>query len=166
MGWLLTVFLHKLDPFTPRCTHLLCQISSLLAMTVLFPPRCRTYIAYCSWKDQQTLSRNVSRGRKPLGVNIYRLLLLSCCADNRVPLPPFGARQMSPRLHQGATYINTLLTAPHLDASRHIGRLHRDSKPPQAWKGAKISPLHALGGSVSTGNPVHAWLRRHKQITP
>lgn len=85
-------------------------------------------------EDQQALSKNVSRGRKPLGVNIYRLLLvvLSCCTDNRVPLPPFGARQMSPRLHQGATYINALLTAPHLDASRHIGQLHRDSKPPQA----------------------------------
>lgn len=113
-------------------------------------------------EDQQTLRKNVSRGRKPLGVN----MVLSCCTNNRVPLPPFGSRQMSPRLHQGATYVNTLLTAPHLDASRHIGQLHRDSKPPQAWKGAKISPLHALGGSVSTGNPVHAWLRCHKQITP
>lgn len=120
------------------------------------------------YHDQQALSKNVSRGRKPLGVNIYRLLLvvLSCCTDNRVPSPPFGARHMSPRLHQGATYINTLLTAPHLDASRHISQLQCDSKPPQAWKGAKISPLHALGGSVSTGNPVRAWLRCHKQITP
>lgn len=99
-------------------------------------------------EDQQTLSKNVSRERKPLGVNIYRLLfvVLSRCTDNRVLPPPFGARRMSPRLHQGATYINTLLTAPHLDASRHIGQLHRDSKPPQACKGAKNKSSSCVRG--------------------